>query len=559
MIKQNKILTLHELFKFCEANGVFRLVKVEENDSFVKIIICGVYQIRLNKKTQKVTLHTWFFTNLESGEWRVRKSLPNRIPCFWKNENIYNIQYWLQSAVTHVIDSIVKSNYSISGICYMYKSFYGGIETKILLEDIQPNFDTTSEMFEEKTFFYPHYLAGMSMSKMRHDICIKIMTRINAFINNETQKYASMSLSKNIWKVIDKGVFSLYGKAHFNSFVRNSILDANFLDYYKFSKQIRINDNVDYKGLWLMIGFLRKQKKSNYHYTLTGKIKDLYKELQLPESISYGDFKYMYTLKPSLIAQLIEFISLRDRYRFGINDKIKIIMKLLRQPEIKKYPTKAIFDFLETVWNGLRVEHGYTSVYRIALKWLDYHQDLYKNIGYKSVTRRWNTELNRFAHAIEWVFNTDFYIQKNQSLASIYRLSEEWVEELNHDDYDYAEISPQWNGIDIDWQSCISEMTVSEITTLEQLKKEGQEMHHCVYSYAHDCANETYRVFTIINNDERATLGISQVENHKIFKFDQVMGVSNSAVSSEIIKMSKKVLNQVNSKINKVNLINLGE
>ncbi len=53
----------------------------------------------------------------------------------------------------------------------------------------------------------------------------------------------------------------------------------------------------------------------------------------------------MYTLKPSLIAQLIEFISLRDRYRFGINDKIKIIMKLLRQPEIKKYPTKAIFDF----------------------------------------------------------------------------------------------------------------------------------------------------------------------------------------------------------------------
>ncbi|WP_407292558.1 PcfJ domain-containing protein [Morganella morganii] len=84
-------------------------------------------------------------------------------------------------------------------------------------------------------------------------------------------------------------------------------------------------------------------------------------------------------------------------------------------------------------------------------------------------------------------------------------------------------------------------------------------MHHCVYSYAHDCANETYRVFTIINNDERATLGISQVENHKIFKFDQVMGVSNSAVSSEIIKMSKKVLNQVNSKINKVNLINLGE
>ncbi len=53
MIKQNKILTLHELFKFCEANGVFRLVKVEENDSFVKIIICGVYQIRLNKKHKK--------------------------------------------------------------------------------------------------------------------------------------------------------------------------------------------------------------------------------------------------------------------------------------------------------------------------------------------------------------------------------------------------------------------------------------------------------------------------------------------------------------------------
>lgn len=558
MIKTEKTLTLHTLFKLCETNGIFRLVKIEENDAFVKIIICGVYQIRLNKKTQKVTLHAWVLTSLESGEWRIRKSLPNKIPCFWKVKNVYNMQGWLHSAVAHVIDSIVKLNYSITGTCYVYKSLYCGVLTKILLEDMPPDFDAHSEL-EEKTFFYPHNLAGMRMNETRDDICTKIKERINAFISKESQKNASMSLSKNIWKVIDKDVFSLYSKSHFNSLVHHSILDSDFIDYYKFSKQICINDNVDYKGLWLMIGFLRKQRKSNCHYTLTGKIKDLYKELQLPESISYGDFKNLYTLNASLTAQVIGFVIQSDRYRIDLNGKMTVIMKLLRQPEIKKYPTKVIFDFLDAVWNGLH-DHGYSSVYRIALKWLDYHQDLYKNIGYKSVTRRWGTEINRFEHAIAWAFHTDFHIQKNQSLASVYRLADEWVEELNHDDYDYdhgcsyTDIANQWNGIDIDWQSYISNMTVSEITTLEQLKIEGKKMDHCVYSYARYCANETYRVFSISNENETSTLGLSQVVNHEIFKLDQVRGVSNSSVSNEMIKVSKKILNQVNNKIKELKI-----
>lgn len=42
----NNILSLHDIFKICQNIGVLRLVKKEEDENYIRIIICGIYRIQ---------------------------------------------------------------------------------------------------------------------------------------------------------------------------------------------------------------------------------------------------------------------------------------------------------------------------------------------------------------------------------------------------------------------------------------------------------------------------------------------------------------------------------
>lgn len=48
--RDNNILTLHDVFKIYQNTGGLRLVKTEENEKYISIIICGVFRIRKKQK-----------------------------------------------------------------------------------------------------------------------------------------------------------------------------------------------------------------------------------------------------------------------------------------------------------------------------------------------------------------------------------------------------------------------------------------------------------------------------------------------------------------------------
>lgn len=51
----------------------------------------------------------------------------------------------------------------------------------------------------------------------------------------------------------------------------------------------------------------------------------------------------------------------------------------------------------------------------------------------------------------------------------------------------------EWKGTGINWK--VIDNGVTELVTFEGLCNEGQEMEHCVASYAHWCASGAYLAF----------------------------------------------------------------
>lgn len=65
--RDNNILTLHDVFKIYQNTGGLRLVKTEENEKYISIIICGVFRIRKNKKNNKITLWGYKLRDKHTG------------------------------------------------------------------------------------------------------------------------------------------------------------------------------------------------------------------------------------------------------------------------------------------------------------------------------------------------------------------------------------------------------------------------------------------------------------------------------------------------------------
>ena len=87
---------------------------------------------------------------------------------------------------------------------------------------------------------------------------------------------------------------------------------------------------------------------------------------------------------------------------------------------------------------------------------------------------------------------------------------------------------------ELSWSSAlgpceISGVRVIPLTTSRALWEEGRAMQHCVTTYASRCAVAGYRVFALVGETERATLGIIEVGGR--WKVDQARGWANGSVS----------------------------
>lgn len=160
--------------------------------------------------------------------------------------------------------------------------------------------------------------------------------------------------------------------------------------------------------------------------------------------------------------------------------------------------------------------------------------------------------------------------EDSKTLFQLIRRSERWHEEVfNKEKGELKEfLTYPIKEIDID------NFKFKQIENSWDLKKEGDKMHHCVFSYSDRCFKNKYAVYTVdelvlkenSKTLERATLGLSVEEKLVIVKdketgqeieklttnitFSQMYGHCNSRVSDEMHKAAKKLIKDLNQEIN---------
>lgn len=543
------MLSLHDLFKVCQRLGVFRLVKPDDDEKYFSVIICGVFKIRKNKKSGRVTQWVLF------DDWKRRKSLPVSISLFWRDSDSYRINEWLAAAIKHVLNTQIDNGVKIKGDISLFRIKNRQEGRSRLQASLFPDEVMRDELHDcedgyygnplgERPFVYPGFNQCRYGVRLEEEIIKKICVRIDRFISIGTKTAASKLLSKHIWSFIERPVFSHFARANYCSLIRQSVIHANFDAYLSFARRIKVDGDVDFQGLWPMIGKLKNDERGN-KYCLTGKTKELYSLLKLPRTVTYGDFKALRHCRVSLVAALKAHFLKRNVHR-----AFPIAIRLLRNPLIKRYPVQVICNLFE--WLELHFpRQPIPGIGRICEKWLEYHQTLRKNIGVRQQERRWQTEINQLTHALDWCVHNRPTINKNQNWPSFWRQSEDWTRRLRENDYHGYSPKPIpdcWTGTGIIWNERQPE--VKELMERESLRVEGVEMEHCIYSYASQCASGNYLAFSIRCGKERATLGLSRCEHHKIYRLDQMRGCGNEAVSREMMRKGRNILKTVNAQLN---------
>jgi hypothetical protein len=184
-------------------------------------------------------------------------------------------------------------------------------------------------------------------------------------------------------------------------------------------------------------------------------------------------------------------------------------------------------------WAAVRREHGYRRMVRALT---------YENEGTGNVVD--------FLVAQGFADNLP---ARNATWASLVRRSHEWHQQqaaLYRNRMPAAGggyyIRAEDEDLPKEWTSLVPEQTilgckVRPIDKYEEVAIEGGEMAHCVGSYAHLCARERYRVYSITDPDgTRSTLGM-YLEDGSAY-FDQVQGYGNSRPSELVKKVAHQVV-----------------
>lgn len=121
---------------------------------------------------------------------------------------------------------------------------------------------------------------------------------------------------------------------------------------------------------------------------------------------------------------------------------------------------------------------------------------------------------------------------------------EKWaIDVVKAQSVDLAQIYPQ-----VEWE--LDGVTAKLLTTYDQVQKEGDEMHHCVWSYAKDAMSGCYVVVHLSGDGEESTLGVSMREDGGVLKFSEQQHYReyNQIVKSEIHKnLAKSVIESLNA------------
>lgn len=570
-------LSLNDVFKLALKLKIPRQVIYSETDTEKYIVIFGMYRINQNKSTLLISTETYKLLSLDSGRWEknLDDSFLKYIPIFYTG-GVYMLENLFKDALDLLLKEVVELDYVVKGKmkigihrCLIYPELLE-VEHKhayFYNKNLVPTSEKTNFTYGNNGFIIDK---GFLSSKDKENI--KIIRDSDSYSEVGTDsidialwsrfKFVSdfsvglKSLNLAVRKLLNKDVLSLYLKVNCNSvyYRRNgkSAFNLRLWDYMDFMGKFEIKNDIGGASPLLRLINPKNEKAC----VVDGSNRQLMKIAKLDKYISRNDVRFLRKSNPTLSFFLA--LEIEEKLRFNRRNTSKLkskeyfstIMMLMKNIYFMKLPVtlrfRILYMFERNCTRRVREfqQSDFPSLGRVITKWLEYHKELYKNIKYRNSMERWDTEMNYLDHALEWVIIVKPLIHKNQTWESFHKLAVAWNLEINNRNYN--SYPTEWKPINIIPQKISNSYQIIEITNSEGLHKEGAEMEHCVYTYCNLCASGRYRVFSIFNEEERATLGLSVKKGSDKYILDQVRGTSNMAVSTKLKKLSKDILNSVN-------------
>ena len=222
-------------------------------------------------------------------------------------------------------------------------------------------------------------------------------------------------------------------------------------------------------------------------------------------------FNFVKTKSPNSVQEVELFLN-------SIIEKDKKIKEL--KENTLKSKESAIPNELKNIYNSINYP---------KLKQLILHK-----IEQKEITNSNNLQekLDKISHYLQEVKRDSSIDElKRYSLDDIYKAAVEWeklfkanVKDIALDNskivYGPTWKNPEFNGY-----------FIYQLTTEEELKKEGSDLNHCVGGYFDKVKNNNCKIFSLRNSSNKAILTIETSPD--LFRFIQVFGYSNAQPNSE--------------------------
>lgn len=510
-----------ELSRLLRAQTWKCMVKRVENKTQDTLVICGLYRIVKNKKTQQVKLQRKTLRLNVQGEcdWRwVNTSWCPEFPLQTaRNTLTYEFKNTLKSTVDALLVDLTKQ-----GVNTIVMSMKAGKPPSFSDVDSTPC----------KVFYL-----DVRQEWARQWLVRRLTLQFSSIA--EGVEGGSRALYKHLWPFVDRRYLSLHMKIH-----QTSLKEVTFKEVYQLSRCRFDVSMFEQNGAWLP--WLRNVSLRQYSHPDLFSY-DVLRPL-LGVSVSKKAIRRINQQSRKVQTYLIQGISRHEQY-LGV-------IKLLQ-----KYPPKVVLDVFEVLHEEVywRVDDEleallFPSACLIIGRWADYFMSMVGKVKVRKQKAQWQRALSQLKDVLGWLVSTSGQVHKNQTWYALMQQHERWIEQLNAEQEARTAEKDALNWSRAEWAEFdTKDVEVKELTTGLELRMEGKEMEHCVYSYLNSCVRGNYRVFSLRSSNERVTLGLYQNPVSQYVQYDQLRGARNELASAVMGQIAEALIDKMNSTKNEGN------
>ncbi|WP_181027914.1 PcfJ domain-containing protein [Vibrio jasicida] len=510
VMEEPNVLTWQRFYALLNQQPWRRMVKREQDGHLDTLVLAGFFRL-VKRPNQTVTLQ------------RLSLQLDSALNSTWSWVNCrYSLEFMMQSYQSalawrfrHVLEfavgAIVK-DLEKQGVSALV------VPVKTVKNNGNDSIDTT-----------PITTAYLEMGKPAKKWVSEQLTKQFSFLDQGITQ-GSRALYKHLWDFVDKEKLSLYLQIH-----QCALSEVSFGELHTFSQHVidvaRYQQHRDWLP-WLST-FPRGQYRHYAHPNLFS-----YEHLQahLPKTVSKGAIRKI-NRQPRQVQALL------------IKTKMWTPPALSLLDALSGYPTTIQVRLLSRAQYEIASKHE--RLQRLVFRWADYFRPMIGRVKVRKQKPQWERALMQFHDVLHWVEREDAVIHKNQTWYSLVAQHDRWVARLNAERLkaDAQKDAVTWEAAQ--WQGFDTQgVQIKEITSGLELRTEGQDMEHCVFSYFDECVGQRYRVFSLVSDSERATLGVDQEPVSRLVQYDQLRGARNEMSSQRMAQVAQELIRGINVKSN---------